>query len=385
MKVLFKVLGPLEVIVDGTPVTLGGARQRAVLGVLLLDPGRLVPAERIIELIWGEDPGPKTGGTLQVYVSNLRRLLDHVSAERGRPIIVTQRPGYSVDLEPDELDLTELRSLLGTADAATSGNDPHSAANALRRAASLFRGPALADLDPALAPVTAPIGELRTSVLGRLATTELELGRHREIIDDLRAWSAAHPYDEALRGQLMLALYRSGRQTEALRAFSEGRDLLIEELGIEPSRELRALESAILDQDAALDLAEGAGGRHPSPSFNFVDQTELRSEVGSPAAYLDHDGASVPLDRAVVTIGRHPDRQVVLLDRRASRLHAEVRLVDGRHLLRDLDSANGTLVNGESVHEIELSDGDALEIGDSILVFRLEPHVTSKPTSTTDS
>jgi len=370
MDVQFRILGPLEVTIDGAPVVLGGARQRAVLGVLLLEPGRVVPAERIIELIWGDDQGPKTAGTLQVYVSNLRRLLDPVSTGRGRPVIVTRRPGYLIDLAADELDLSRLRALVDTADTATTAGDSSATAAALRDAAGLFRGTTLADLDAALSPVTAPVDALRPTVLGRLAEAELDLGRHREILDDLREWSSEHPFDEALRGQLMLALYRAGRQRDALRAYTEGRELLLDQLGIEPSRELRELEADILDQNPRLDLPSSTGPVITSHAFVFDGATELRSTAATPDGYLQIGDQTTPLDRPVISIGRHPDRHVVILDPRASRLHAEIRRQDDGFVLVDAGSANGSLVNGEVVTEAHLDDADVVTIGDTELVFR---------------
>ncbi len=370
MDVQFRILGPLEVVVDGAAVALGGARQRAVLGVLLLEPGRVVPADRIIDVIWGEDQGPKTAGTLQVYVSNLRRLLEPVSIDRGRPVIVTRRPGYLVDLEPDELDLSRLRARLDTADSATADGDTAAAAAALRDAASLFRGSTLADLDAALSPITTPVDALRPTVLGRLGQAELDLGRHRETLDDLREWSAEHPFDEALRGQLMLALYRCGRQRDALRVYRDGRELLLEQLGIEPSRELRELEAGILDQSPLLDLPTPAAPTVASRAFAFDGATELRSTAAIPDGHLLIGNQTVPLDRPVISIGRHPDRHVVILDPRASRLHAEIRRADDGFILLDAGSANGSLVNGEASTETQLRDGDVLTIGDTELVFR---------------
>jgi DNA-binding SARP family transcriptional activator len=364
----FRVLGPLQVEVDGAALTLGGARQRAVLGVLLLENGRVVPTDRIIELIWGEDQGPKTGGTLQVYVSNLRRALEPATEARGRPVIVTRQPGYLVDLDPEELDLTELHESMALADS-TRGADPATAATALRQAAQLFRGATLSDLDPTLASLTASIDALRPTVLSRLAEAELALGRHREILDELRQWSTDHPYDEALRGQLMLSLYRSGRQRDALRTYSEGRELLADQLGIEPSRELRQLEADILNQDPALD-ADTPRRTTSAGAVAFDSATVLRSVAAEPDAYLELDGRAVPLDRPVITLGRHPDRHVVVLDPRASRLHAEIRRGPDGHTLVDAGSANGTLVNGERRDEAQLADGDVIQIGDTELVFR---------------
>ena len=151
------------------------------------------------------------------------------------------------------------------------------------------------------------------------AEAELAVGRHREIVAELQAWVAEHPLDERLRGHLMLALYRGGRQADALAVYREGRALLVEDLGIEPSRELRELERLILTQDRCLDLS---ATRHPVVQ---APSTAMRSSVLGIEAFLDIDGTTVALDRSVLTIGRLPDRDVVLEDAGVSRLHAEVR------------------------------------------------------------
>ncbi|HEY4608870.1 MAG TPA: BTAD domain-containing putative transcriptional regulator, partial [Ilumatobacteraceae bacterium] len=186
------------------------------------------------------------------------------------------------------------------------------------------------------------------------------------VLGELQTWVAENPLDERLRGHLMLALYRCGRQADALGAYREGRELLVEELGIDPSHELRELETRILNQDRALDYI--APRRDPVAQ---APSTQLRSSVLGPEAVLEFGSRRIPLDGRVVTIGRLPDRDVVLDDVGVSRLHAEVRRVGSAFRLVDVGSANGTLVNGTRVVEQALMDGDAIRIGDVELTFRI--------------
>ena len=173
------------------------------------------------------------------------------------------------------------------------------------------------------------------------AEAELAIGRHRETLDELRAWSSEHPLDERLRGLLMLALYRCGRQADALAVYRDGRELLVEELGIDPSRELRELEQQILEQDPALDL-----DRVATPDADGAP-TVVRSSVRTTRAVLVVDGRTVPLARSVTRIGRTPGQDVVVDDPGVSRIHAEVRRSGDVYRVADAGSSNGTSVNGE--------------------------------------
>lgn len=365
----FRVLGPLEASIDGVGVELGGAKQQMVLALLLLDANRVVSVERLVDWVWGEDATERSAGTLQVYVSNLRRLFAPVVERSGRQLISTRRPGYVVELRTDELDLLHFEALRRDGEAAAAAGRPADALVQLRAALDLWRGDPLAGLpvDAAGGSATAGLELSRVSVMDLAAESELALGRHREVLPELQQWVADHPLDERLRGRLMLALYRCGRQADALATFREGRELLVEELGIDPSRELRDLEGRILAQDPSLDLAASRG---QTPALGA--STAMRSSAVAPGAHLEVQGRAVPLERTVTTIGRLPDRDLVLDDAGVSRVHAEVRRTGGAHVLVDAGSANGTLVNGRRVSRHELADGDVVRLGGTVLVFRLD-------------
>jgi DNA-binding SARP family transcriptional activator/DNA-binding CsgD family transcriptional regulator len=239
----FRVLGPLEARDSGQVVPLGAGKQRSLLGVLLLHANEAVSVDRLVDELWGERPPARAPKLVQGYVSELRKLL-------GADRLVTRRPGYLVRVEPSELDFVEFERLVTRA-----RNEPSDgAARRLREALALWRGPALADvrLEGVAVSEAERLNELRLTALLDRIDADLALGRHEELVGELEALIAEHPLRERLRGQLMLALYRAGRQAEALHAYRRTRTVLTEELGIDPSVELQSLERAILNQDPKL-------------------------------------------------------------------------------------------------------------------------------------
>jgi DNA-binding SARP family transcriptional activator len=268
----FRVLGPLEVVEEGQPLPLGGRQQRALLACLLLRANHLVSTDRLIEELW---PGgaPRTAAkTIQVYVWKLRK-------ELGQGRLVTQPPGYVLRVDSSELDLARFEELLEAARRV----DPDRAAERLREALSLWRGPALADLayEPFAQTDIVRLEELRLAALEGRIEADLATGRHAELVGELEALVAEHPLRERLRGQLMLALYRSGRQAEALEVYQAARRTLVEELGLEPSAGLQRLEKAILQQAHSLDLEDLPSGgplsvteRVPTAARGVPRQTE---------------------------------------------------------------------------------------------------------------
>jgi DNA-binding SARP family transcriptional activator len=239
----FRILGPIEVLDRGAGLPLGGRNQRALLALLLLHADEVVPTDRMIEAVWGERP-PRTALTsLQNSVSQLRKLL-------GPERIVTKPPGYALRLRDDLVDVDRVRELVDDARAA----EPGRRASLLLEAESLWRGPSLADFtyDGFAQTAIAQLEELRLGVIEERIDAEIELGRHAELLGELEARVAEHPLRERLRAQLMLALYRSGRQSDALHAYQEARRVLLEELGIDPGPALQRLHGAILRQDRSL-------------------------------------------------------------------------------------------------------------------------------------
>jgi DNA-binding SARP family transcriptional activator/ABC-type glycerol-3-phosphate transport system substrate-binding protein len=241
----FRVLGPLEVAVDAGKISLGGPKQRAVLAGLLIRPNQMVPAEDLIDQVWGEDPPNTARKTLQSYVTHLRQAL-------GSDRLEWRTPGYLLHVGSRELDAARFESLLHEAKATNAR--PDRAAALYRRAIGQWRGPAFADLasDGALAAEAHRLNELRLeAVEGRIAA-DLDAGRHNELIPELAALTGEHPLRERLWGQLMVALYRSGRQADASSAYHRACQVLAEELGMDPSEELRGLHDRILRNDQML-------------------------------------------------------------------------------------------------------------------------------------
>jgi class 3 adenylate cyclase len=249
----FRILGPLEALDGRRSVRLGAAKPRALLGVLLLHANEVVSTARLVDELWGEEPPTTATKLVQGYVHALRKQL-------GPETPATHPPGYRVGVDEGELDLLEFQRLIEDARLAPAER----AAELRRNALALWRGPPLADVvfeGPARHEV-GRLSELHMSTQVELLEAELDLGRHSQVVGELELLVAAHPYQERLRGLLMLALYRSGRQAEALQAYKDARTVLSEELGLEPGQPLRDLETAILRQDVAL----ASKGGHTTPA-----------------------------------------------------------------------------------------------------------------------
>jgi DNA-binding SARP family transcriptional activator/ABC-type oligopeptide transport system substrate-binding subunit len=253
----FRILGPLQVLDEGRVLALGGAKQRSTLAMLLLGRNRVVSRDQLIDGLWGESPPPSAGPTLDTYISRLRRVLQD---DGGSARLVTQPPGYRLRVEAGELDLERFETQLEQARTARSAGDPERAGNDLHEALSLFRGAPLEDLVHAsFAPTEIRrLEELRLDALVQRLEADLAVGRHAEVVGELESLAAQYPFREVLWGQLMLALYRSGRQAEALLAFDRARRTLAEELGVDPGVPLKQLHQQIVQQDPSLDRASAS-------------------------------------------------------------------------------------------------------------------------------
>jgi DNA-binding SARP family transcriptional activator len=249
----FRILGPVEVFDDGRAIALGPSKQRALLAILLLHMNEVVSRDRLIEDLWGER-APETAATaLHGYVSQLRKALEQgVGAER-QPL-VTRAPGYLLELEPTQVDLRRFELLTHRGKRELSAGEAEAAAVTFAEALSLWRGPPLAEFSsaPFALAESLRLDELRISTLGDRIEADLALGRHDDLVGELEPLVAEHPFRERLCAQLMLALYRCGRQAEALEVYRRTRRRLVEELGIEPGPALQELEQAILRHEPAL-------------------------------------------------------------------------------------------------------------------------------------
>ena len=239
----FRILGPLEVMGDDGLARLGGLRQRSTLALLLLDANRVVPIERLADELYAGRPPVTAVTQVQRQVSDLRKLL-------GAEVIETRPPGYVLHVDDDRFDLARFERLTAAAERGRGAD----AAALLGEALALWRGPPLADLEyePFARAAIARLEELRLAALEVRIELDLELGRHAPAVAELEALVAAHPLRERLRALQMLALYRAGRQADALNAYRETRRILVDEIGIEPSPELQRLHRAILAQEPSL-------------------------------------------------------------------------------------------------------------------------------------
>ncbi|MBD0338642.1 MAG: AAA family ATPase [Thermoleophilia bacterium] len=334
----FRILGPLEVSNGGRPLGVNRPKQRALLIALLLRAGHVVSIDRLLDDLWGERPPPSARASLQNAVSMLRKLL-------GTDVLLTRPPGYVLDVEPERIDAARFERLVEEA----RGLEPVERAGRLREALALWRGPALADVafEPFAEVEADRLEELRAAAREELAEAELALGRHEALVPELEAIVAEHPFRERPRAQLMLALYRSGRQADALQAYQAARRFLDEELGLEPSPQLQELQHAILRQDPAVDapvtgMPALAVERRATVTVLFADlvgSTELaagldpeayrvllRRYFGAARAALERHGGAVEKfvgDAVVAVFGvpqRHEDDAL-----RAVRAAADVR------------------------------------------------------------
>jgi YVTN family beta-propeller protein len=311
----YRVLGPLEVRDGERSLPLAGAKQRALLALLLVNANHVVSRDRLIEELWGVQPPGTAVASVQVYISRLRKLLPPQT-------LLTRPPGYLLEIGSDELDLQRFERLLAEGREELARGDPERASIVLREALALWRGPALAEFafDPFAQAEIGRLEDMRLVAVDARIAADLALGRHADLIGELEALIADNPHREHLRGELMLALYRSGRQAEALEAYRNARHALVDELGIEPSAALQQLEKQILTQDTELDPPpKTQHGARPEPSaapralerkqvtvlfadLGMADETEQDPEQAG--AFLDRidDEAAAEIEAAGGTV-----------------------------------------------------------------------------------
>ncbi|MEU5860206.1 BTAD domain-containing putative transcriptional regulator [Nonomuraea sp. NPDC047529] len=277
----FAVLGPVRAWREGQELDLGTPLQRSILGMLLLREGRAVTPAEMIDAVWGEDAPPRALGALRTYVSRLRTVLEPDRPARSRPELLTSiGRGYALRLPNDALDLTRFERGIAEAESARKSGRLSAAAEGMRAALTLFEGEPLAGaVGPYAEHQRDRLAERRVSVIETLMDLDLELGDHAAVVSELIALTAEHPLRERLRAQLMLAYYRCGRQGDALNVFTETREALIDELGIEPGTELTTLHQRILAADPALALT-------PRPSADEQAADEHEAEEEPPALEL---------------------------------------------------------------------------------------------------
>jgi YVTN family beta-propeller protein len=313
----FRILGPFEAVRDGQQLVLGGRKPRALLAALVIHSREPLSSDRLIDLLWGEQPPPTAANTLRVHVANVRKAL-------GSDALVTRGGGYQLAIETDAVDADRFAVLVEQARQATAKGDPAAARELLERALRMWRGQPLADLcyESFARDEIARLTEARLGAVVDRIDADLALGRHRDLVAELRALVGQHPHSERLLGQLMLALYCSGRQADALAAYREGSRRLDDQLGLEPGPELRRLEQLILDHDPAL-----AATVTPSRSVPVLARPRrIRALVVAGGALLLAAAAAAVI--AAVTGSRATGRvaadSVAVIDPATGRLIAQV-------------------------------------------------------------
>ncbi len=318
----FRVLGPFEVCESGQALEIGAGKQRALLVVLLLCSGEVVSTDRLIDALWDEDPPASALNSIHVYVSQLRKVL-------GNGHLETRGHGYLLTLEPEQLDLGRFERLLGEGRELLADGEAEQAAETLRSALALWRGPPLADFasEPFAQGEIGRLEELRLAAFEERVEADLALDRHAELIPELEVLVRQHPLRERLQAQLMLALYRSGRQAEALGTYRQARRMLAEELGLEPGRRLQELEGAILNQDPELDPPT----RKPGPLVTRSRRSGVLIAIGAAVllsaavavAAIERNGNDAP------GLAAASANSVAAIDAGSNRLVAEVPVGNG--------------------------------------------------------
>ena len=347
----FRILGPLEVVTDTGPVRLGGPRQRATLAILVLNANRVVSVDRLADDLYA-GAAPVTAVTqVQRQISELRKVLGSASAIETRP------PGYVLHASHDQLDLARFERFAGEATVALERDDAKAAADLLRSALKLWRGPPLADLayEPFAATSIDRLEEIRLAALETRIDADLRLGRHAELIGELEELVAAEPFRERFRAQLMLALYRSGRQADALNVYRRTRALLVEEFGIEPTAALHELERAILTKDLSLDLDQAAARSTPTGAILVLPSALTRLDelltLAEPLA--SQASRELIVARLLADVGELPGEASALNARRATiSVPSRVAAFTSR-------DASGDLVRLATAHDVDLVLMDA--------------------------
>ncbi|MDQ3964516.1 MAG: ABC transporter substrate-binding protein [Actinomycetota bacterium] len=272
----FRILGSLEAVRDDKPIRLGGRKQRTLLAYLVLHANEVVTNSQLVDALWGDDPPNTATQTIHVYVSQVRKTLDN--GDGSDAPLATEGAGYVLRIAPADIDLAGFQAAVKEGKAAAEKGAVEEAVALLRIAMGMWRGPALGDLagEAALQAEATRLDEMRRGVMEELVDMELVQGRHAELIGELRALAADDPLRERFRAQLMLALYRQGRQAQALEVYDETRRLLAAELGIDPGRDLQTLHGQILRQDSTLDLPPRRAAANSS-------QPDVRQPVPPPA------------------------------------------------------------------------------------------------------
>lgn len=365
-----RLLGPLELRVDGTPLPLPGGKPRAVLAALLVSRNRVVPADSLADAIWDGDVPANFLATMQVHVSTLRRALRPLS-DAALLTVATQAPGYRVVVDEALVDQGRFARWVRAGHELLAAHRYPEAAERLRSALAEWTGAALADLRGFrfADDFAAAVEEDRLVALQSRIEADLASGQEAAVIGELVTLTAQYPLREPFWIQLITALYRSGRQADALDAARRIRQLLDDELGIDPSPALREIEQKVLRQESLGPAVPEAAAATPSTQRTVAETAFVLSH----ARVRLPTGETLPVPGRGLRLGRMEDNDLVIAGERVSRYHAVVAPAAGGFTVTDLRSTNGTLVNGERVVDSHLlHDGDRIRVGGTEIEFLLE-------------
>jgi DNA-binding SARP family transcriptional activator len=367
----FGLLGPLQVSADGTDLSLGAAKQRAVLAMLLINRNRPVPIDSLLDAAWRQEPPQEARASLHTYVSNLRRLMSKAGVDPAA-VLVRAQPGYRLNVAGAACDIgrfiTEQSAGLR---AAAEGRFEHASSH-LSAALAEWRGPVLHDLRDFefVEAFAVALGEDKLAAHTARAEAEIACGRTRSIIGELESLAAEQPYCEPLWAQLITAYYLVERQYDALEAYGRLKKALADELGIDPGPTLRGLHERILRQEP-LDVKHAARATAVRAVATIERRTRAAEQSGG-AQLRSADGHTFPLRGAATRIGRLPDNDVVLDDATVSRYHAMIVDTGTSFVVTDLRSANGVILADSRIRgSAALADGDRLRIGDHEFTFEI--------------
>ncbi|MEV6770556.1 BTAD domain-containing putative transcriptional regulator [Nocardia sp. NPDC051030] len=369
MTVDVRVLGPVQLLVAGRPVPVGGPKPRALLAALTVNRRRAVSSQALADIVWNDDPPDSYQASLQVFVSNIRKMLRNAGAE-PTALLRTEAAGYRLEIPDDHCDLGRFESIRRTATVAAESGDHANAARLYGDALAEWSGRALDDLSGlsfAESFATA-MDEERLLVASARIDAEIACGRASSVVGELVAMTNAHPLREPLWAQLITALYVTGRQADALEACRRVRGVLSEELGIDPGPALVALEQQVLRQEPLMTGQIAEVERMAKAMTETV--TELPRAVRA-GQLMMADGRMIPIGVNGMKIGRMTDNDLVLDDPKASRYHAHIMPSRAGLICKDLHSANGVYINEEPIESAAvLADGDAIRIGATVLIFQ---------------
>jgi DNA-binding SARP family transcriptional activator len=365
----FGVLGPLQVSANGTEVSLGAAKQRAVLAMLLINRNRPVAVDSLLDAAWRQDPPPEARASLHTYVSNLRRLLSKAGVDSA-DVLVRAQPGYRLNVADRACDIGRFIIEQSTGLRAAAEGRFEQAGGHLSAALAEWRGPLLDDLRDFefVDTFATALGEDKLAAQTARAEAEIACGRAHSMLGELESLSAEHPYCEPLWAQLITAYYVVERQYDALEAYGRLKTTLADELGIAPGPALRDLHGRILRQEP-LDVKRAARATAMRAVATIEQRTRAAEQAGA-AQLRDADGRAFRLRGAATRIGRLPDNDIVLDDATVSRYHAMIVDTGTSFVITDLRSANGVAVAGNRVRgSATLADGDGIRVGDHELTF----------------